>query len=501
LRRTLAPRIVASMDTARLLGRIEKLQAILEVAKALTAERQLDVLLDRIVASAARVADADRCTLFLVDVDRGELWSKVAQGTREIRVPLGSGLVGAVAATGQSINVADAHLDPRFNRSVDAATGYRTRSILSVPMRNTRQEIVGVLQALNRRDGPFTDEDEELLVALGGQAAAAIENAVLHGDIERLLEGLVRASVIAIESRDPTTAGHSERVAELTVSLARAVEAAPPPAHRGVHFAPDDLKQLRYAALLHDFGKVGVREHVLVKANKLQPGQLELVRSRFDLIRATLDAEALRARLEGRPARDVEARRAELDRFWECILGSNRPTVLPETASRELAEIASRTFQVAGSEVRPYLLPEEVTSLSIPKGSLSPAERHEIESHVTHTFRFLSRIPWTRALRRVPEIAHGHHERLDGSGYPRRVAGAEIPLEARMMSIADVYDALTASDRPYKRAVPAERALDILRAEARAGALDADILDVFVQAQVWRAGSRNQRAVDGGISS
>jgi response regulator RpfG family c-di-GMP phosphodiesterase len=275
-------------------------------------------------------------------------------------------------------------------------------------------------------------------------------------------------------------------VATLTVGLARAVEAAPPEPWRGVRFQPEDLRQLRYAALLHDFGKVGVREHVLVKANKLHPGQLELVAARFDLVRATLEGERLRARLEGRPAAEIEARRAELEAFWELVAACNRPTVLPEGSFARLGEVARRTFVDPSGTERPYLLPEEVAWLSIPKGSLSGEERREIESHVSHTFRFLSQIPWTRVLRRVPDIAHGHHEKLDGLGYPRGVPAQAIPVETRMMTIADIFDALTASDRPYKRAVPAERALEILAAESRAGALDPGLLGVFVEAGVWR---------------
>jgi len=475
------------MDPVQLERRIAKLQSILEVAKALTAERHLDALLEKIVAEAARVAEADRCSLFLVDRERGELWSKVAQGTSEIRVPLGAGIAGAVAATGTSVRVGDAYLDPRFNRAVDAATGYRTRNILCVPMVDTQGEVVGVVQALNRKDGAFTEEDEELLVALGGQAASAIENAVLHEEIERLFEGFVRASVVAIEARDPSTAGHSERVARLTVGLARALEASPPPSLAGVRFGPAELQQLRYAALLHDFGKVGVREHVLVKASKLHPAQLDLLAARFDLIRAQLENERLRARLEGRPEDGIEARRAELDGFWETVVACNRPTVLPEGSFERLAAIAARTFVDSRGAERPYLELSEVAWLSIPRGSLSEEERLEIESHVSHTFRFLSQIPWTRALRGVPDIAHGHHEKLDGKGYPRGVPAESIAVETRMMTIADIFDALTAADRPYKKAVPAETALEILRAEARAGKLDPALLEVFVGAGVWRA--------------
>ena len=322
--------------TAALERRLGKLQSILEVAKAMTIERNLDRLLALINDEAAKVCEADRCTIFLVDRERGELWSKVAHGAREIRIPLGTGIAGAVAARGEVVRIADAYADPRFNKDVDAGTGYRTHSILCAPMWNTKREIVGVLQALNRRDGDFSEEDAELLVALGGQAASAVENALLNEEIERLFEGFVRASVLAIEQRDPTTAGHSGRVATLTVGLAHAVEKAPPPEWHDTRFDAAAIQQLRYAALLHDFGKVGVREHVLVKADKLYPHELELIRARFDVIRAQIERDGLRDRLEGRDPAVADERLAELDRFWEIVVVANRPSVLPAEASATL---------------------------------------------------------------------------------------------------------------------------------------------------------------------
>jgi HD-GYP domain-containing protein (c-di-GMP phosphodiesterase class II) len=352
-------------------------------------------------------------------------------------------------------------------------------------MINTHGETVGVIQALNRRDGDFGDEDEELLQALAGPAASAIENALLHEEIERLFEGFVKASVTAIEARDPTTAGHSGRVATYTVGLARAVELAPPPAWRGVRFEAAALQQLRYAALLHDFGKVGVRENVLTKADKLHPHQLQLLEGRFELARAGLENERLRARLAGHGEVEVEERIAELDACLDVVQVANRPAVLAGAASSRLAGLAGRTFTDARGATRPLVTVEELLLLSIPRGSLSEAERIEIESHVTHTFNFLSQIPWTRALRRVPEIAYGHHEKLDGKGYPRAVAAPAIAVETRMMTIADIFDALTASDRPYKKALPVERALDILADEAKRGQVDGALLGVFVEAKPW----------------
>ncbi len=479
--------------------RVEKLTSILDVAKAMQAQRNIEHLLPLILTEASKVVHADRCSLFLLDRERNELWSKIAQGASgEIRFPVGTGIAGAVAQSGEVLNLPDAYADPRFNRSFDLSSGYRTQSILCVPMRDASGEIVGVIQALNSKEGPFDGEDEELLLALGGQAASAIENALLHEEINRLFEGFVSASVVAIESRDPTTAGHSGRVAALTVELAQCAEKLTTGPYANVRFNAKDLQEIRYASLLHDFGKVGVREHVLVKAEKLYPHELEMLRARFELARKDRELDswqrrfaAVRARGEKElPAIDAEesarlaAELKELDDAFEFVLTCNRPTVLAQGGFEKLTGLAQIAFKGGRGEARALLSPKEVEVLSIPRGSLSAAERKEIESHVTHTFRFLTQIPWTRALRRVPEIAYAHHEKLDGTGYPRAIPTTVIPVQSKMMAISDIYDALTASDRPYKKAVPHALALDILKKESQSGQLDPALYTVFVEADV-----------------
>ena len=488
----------------RLEKRLRKLTGILEVAQALVAERDLDRLLNLIVPSAASVVEADRCTLFLVDQQKGEIWSKVVQGVgmKEIRVPLGRGIAGAVAQTNEIVNIPDAYGDARFNREVDKLTGYRTHSILCVPMRSLDGEVVGVLQALNKKDGvPFDKDDEDLLMALGGQAAAAVNNTLLHQEIEQLFEGFVSASVVAIEARDPSTAGHSARVAAFSVGLADALPRAGAIGGRwrGQSLSFQERRELRYAALLHDFGKVGVRENVLVKANKLEPLELDGVRARFDTIVAAeeLAAEKQKVRLlqtlgreeaqaaVARVSAQLEIRRAEIANVFEFVLGCNTPTVLPEGTFDRLGLIAqSRYSSPLSGELKPFLTENEVVKLSVRKGSLTETERREIESHVSHTWRFLMQIPWTRALRRVPDIAYGHHEKLTGKGYPRALSEPQILLPTRMMTISDIYDALTAGDRPYKKAMTREKAFDILADEAKRGEIDADLFKVFVEADV-----------------
>lgn len=481
------------------LRRVDKLNAILEVAKAMAAQHNLDTLLPLIMHEAARVLEADRCSLFILDRQRGELWSRVAQGVKgEIRVPLGQGVVGAVAQSGELVNLVDAYEDPRFQRDWDLKNGYRTKSVLCVPMRDTHGEVVGVLQALNAVDGAFDGEDEELLLTLGGQAAQAIENVMLHEEISELFEGFVQASVMAIESRDPTTAGHSGRVASLTVELAKATEHVDSGPYRALRFTDEQMQEIRYASLLHDFGKIGVREPVLVKAEKLYPAELELLEQRFELARKDrqlasmarrVDAVRVRGDRELKAIEEEEDRRLaadlqELDGALEFLRQCNRPTVLAQGGFERLSAIGELGY--LDSHERPVQLisPAELQLLSIPKGSLSVVERREIESHVTHTFRFLSQIPWTRSLKRVPEIAYAHHEKLDGKGYPRAVSAEVIPVQSKMMAIADIYDALTAADRPYKKALPHQLALDILKKEADGGQVDAELFRIFVEAGI-----------------
>jgi hypothetical protein len=285
----------------------------------------------------------------------------------------------------------------------------------------------------------------------------------------------------------------------MTVGLAETVDRAAEGSYRLVRFTREELREIRYAGLLHDFGKVGVREQVLVKAKKLYPPDLALVRQRFAFIRRTAERDFERQRadyLERTGTHDYsaflrtlrrehEARLAELDRFMRLVAESNEPTLLPEGNFADLLRYAERTYEDLEQRSQPYLTDDEVRFLTIRKGSLDEQERLEIESHVSHTYRFLLQIPWTKELQAVPQIAYGHHEKLDGGGYPRRIQGDQIPIQTRMMTIADIFDALTAADRPYKRAVPVARALDIIAEEVRAGMLDGELFRLFAEARVF----------------
>jgi response regulator RpfG family c-di-GMP phosphodiesterase len=259
------------------------------------------------------------------------------------------------------------------------------------------------------------------------------------------------------------------------------------------------MREIRYASLLHDFGKVGVREEVLVKAKKLYPAQMELIKQRFGFVRRTLENEVLQSRIKYVLEKGREEYLASLDRFdaglkedvrhldeyLQAIIWANEPTVLPEGDFGQLLQIGNVTYTDPDGHKQPLLNQEELKLLSIRQGSLDDNERQQIEAHVLHTVSFLQAIPWTSELRNIPEIARAHHEKLNGKGYPYKLSAPEIPVQARMMTIADIFDALAAADRPYKKAVSVERALEILDLSVKDGELDPDLFTIFKDARIY----------------
>jgi HD-GYP domain-containing protein (c-di-GMP phosphodiesterase class II) len=521
----------ASLDAAAQHTRLEReLSELNAIGIQLSAERNLDVLLETILTKAREITGSDAGSLYLVeDGPDGTPRLRFALAQNDsVEIPFravtlalnGESVAGHVALTGTIVNLADAYEPPpgspfKINRWFDEHARYRTKSMLVVPMRTPQGEILGALQLINckpERRGPlrsageaeqhvrpFGDRHVRLAGSLASQAAVALANRRLYDSISQLFEGFVKASVTAIESRDPTTFGHSFRVADLTVGLAEAADRADGGVFRDVRFNTEDLRELRYAALLHDFGKVGVREHVLVKSKKLYPADLERIRHRIELLMSDLELAAARRKLDWLSRRgkdgftlqaakvdaDLAAAIGELNEALDVVLTVNEPTTQPQDFTSALLNITARSWEDHRGRRRTVLTPEEAGILAITKGSLTEAERREIQQHVVHTFQFLAQIPWTRELRRIPEIARSHHEKLDGSGYPFGFRGDQIPLQSRMMTIADIYDALTATDRPYKKAVRVEEALDTLRDEQRAGALDGPLLDLFIDARVF----------------
>jgi HD-GYP domain-containing protein (c-di-GMP phosphodiesterase class II) len=516
---------------AEIAARSKEITELTRIGVALSTERNYDVLLDLILTQARQITQSDGGSLYLVegrDTPAPKLRFKLTQGDTlqsagfvEFTMPLDhASQAGYVCSTGEPLVIDDVYFLPpdveySFNRSFDERNRYRSKSMLTVPMKNHRDEVIGALQLINRKRDPgvklgspelvaeqvipYSRRTVEIVSALAGQAAVSIENSLLYENIERLFEGFVTAAVTAIEQRDPTTFGHSGRVATMTVGLAEVVDRAGDGPYRHVNFSREQIKEIRYAGLLHDFGKVGVREQVLVKAKKLYPPDLSLIKSRYAFIKRSAEAGYHHRRAdylaERGPAGYEEflaqldtAHRAEmegLESFLKTVLTANEPSLLPEGSFEELLAIAEKTFADIEGHEQHLLSDDEVRYLTIRKGSLDEAERLEIESHVTHTYRFLLQIPWTKELSQIPLIAYGHHEKLNGSGYPRKVGASDIPIQTRMMTISDIFDALTAADRPYKRAVPLQRAIDIIASEVKDGMLDAELFRLFVDGKVF----------------
>jgi HD-GYP domain-containing protein (c-di-GMP phosphodiesterase class II) len=521
--------------------RVELIEELLAIGVALSSSRNLGELLDLILLKSREITCSDAGSVYLIDrpSDRPpNLVFKVAQNDsfpnlslQEFVIPITpQSLAGYVALTGQSLNLRDAYRLPpdvlyHFDPSFDQTFGYRTRSVLVLPMQNQQRETIGVLQLINRKIAPeasirldtvlevtqtYTDWEERIVRSLASQAAISIERNHLQESIESLFEGFIRASVQIIEARDPCTSGHSERVADLTVRLSEEVNSVTAGSLCPFYFSDRQIQEIRYAALLHDFGKVGVPETVLVKQKKLYPDQLDVIHHRFALARRGLELDCAQAKFRyllehpshvhsgtegtGCPHCDyylaqqdqvVQQQIEQLNQCWELLLEANEPRLMPEEPLARLQELLSHTYQDVDGEIKSLLSPEELEQLLVRQGSLNLQERLMIQAHVTHTYEFLRQIPWTKHLQNVPLFASGHHEKLDGSGYPQGLSKLDIPMQTQMMTIADIYDALTAHDRPYKRAVPVEKALHILRQEAAKSKINHDLVLLFEQRQVF----------------
>lgn len=394
-------------------------------------------------------------------------------------------------------------LADRHFAAQDSIVAQAIRSVMCAPL-IVGDEVLGLIQVDSSSDPrAFQEADLELLTGVCAETAVALKNFQLYSDIERLLDGFVRASVQAIEERDPVTAGHSFRVASYAERLATALDRAADPQLRRIAFTREQLREIRYAALLHDFGKVGVREHVLRKEKKLHHADMRLLEQRFRYARACLECQAYRTLAQrhldegwsaGAFRREKERMDAELaeeavrlDGFLATIRSANEPAVSRTRTLPDLRDIVHYGCHDPDGLPLALLDDQEVAALSIAKGCLTPDERRQIEEHVVDSYAFLVLIPWTRDLAGVPAIAHGHHEKLDGSGYPSGLAGAQISIQTRILTICDIYDALTAGDRPYKKAMPVEQALDLMHEECDAGHIDGRLFQAFVDARAWQA--------------
>ncbi|WP_025321784.1 HD domain-containing phosphohydrolase [Deferrisoma camini] len=480
-----------------------RLRRLIEVTTALSVERDLEVLLDRILACARELTGADAGTVYTREGDRlhprvihnDTLGLRLRAAQAEDRlgtVAVEPGNVSGYAALhGKTVHVADVYRSDEFDfqgpRRYDAQTGYRSRSMLVVPLTEPGGRVIGVLQLLNARQaetgqpGPFRDEDVELVEAFASGAAAALRNARLVEDLRATLEGLVRALGVAIDAKSRYTGNHVQRVAELNVGLAQAIHRCEKGPLAGVRFGEEELEEIRLAGWLHDIGKVTTPVYVMDKANRLQGffDRIEVIRERFRRVEAVLLERIRSGDDPAENARRLDAMRED----WAFVEAANRPgpPMGPEQ-ERRLKRIASEAYGVLGPEER-VLAPEELETLARSRGSLTPEEMEQMREHVVWTARMLGQIPFPPHLSRVPEIASAHHERLDGTGYPEGRTAEDLPMAARILAAVDVFEALTAADRPYKPPLPPERVVRILRQDAAQRKLDPDVVEVLLEWQ------------------
>ena len=500
----------------------QQIKKLNQIGIALSSEINLERLLELIVFEAREFTNADAGSLYILDqedtlyfhVSQNDTLSKrpgPSPGFKPYPLPLSAeSIAGYVAIEGEILNIDNVYDLPEsvpyeFNNDFDLRNNYVTRSMLVVPMKDREGQVLGVLQLINAKDETgnvvvFPKSVEDLVMSLASQAGVAIRNATLIADIKALFEALIRYSASAIDARSPHTAGHSRRVADYSKAIALAINGQSSGPFASVFFTPEQLEELSYSAWLHDMGKIGVPEQILDKHHRLTDEAMENIVNRFELIKALKLNRVQRGTVAGNPSTgeasasegkdgptdpEVEEVEREIEEDLGLIRKANQSGFLPEEDLVALQNIASKTYENLRGDTVPYLTEKEMEYLSVRKGNLTAEEYKRIQAHAEMTHNIVKNIPFTKPLKNVPLFSASHHELLDGSGYPQGLKGDDIPLQARILAVVDIFDALTAADRPYRRAIPAEKAGEILKAEAKGGRLDTHVVDLFLDKRLY----------------
>ena len=494
-----------------ILKRLETLNAI---GVALSSERDIGSLLERILEAARDFAHADGGTLYrledrqlIFEVLRNDTLGLVLGGKHgqpidiaplQLYAPDGSGndttVVAHAALSGKTVNIPDAYAAEGFDfsgtRAFDQSSGYRSQSFLTVPMKDHSGVVIGVLQLINakRADGSvraFSQADQQLVESLASQAAIALNNRQLIEQLETLFESLISLVNTAIDEKSPYTGAHCDRVPVLTMMLAEAAVRSQVGPLADFRMSEADRYELKIAGLLHDCGKITTPVHVVDKATKLETlfDRIALVDTRFEVLRRDAEIAHLKGELD---AQAYAQRLQQLDADRELVHRSNTGgEFMDDTQVQAIASLAKLTWRTQDGETRPFLSAEELENLTIRRGTLTHAEREIINHHIVVTIQMLEALPWPSHLLQVPEYAGGHHERMDGKGYPKGLTREQMSIQARVMGIADIFEALTARDRPYKLAKTVSESLRILGAMKRDGHVDPDLFDVFLRERVY----------------
>ncbi len=502
-----------------MLSRIEQLNRI---GIALSAEGDKNHLLQIILKSAQNLTNADGGTLYLLEDDK--LNFKILQnhslgielsddGVNKLPFPAihlydiqGTEKLKTVAAnaalTVKTINIPDIRDNTDFDfsgtQAYDARTGYQSKSFLTVPMCNHEDDVIGVLQLINSINPDsgaiqaFTDEDQQLVESLSSQAAVAITNQNLIQNLQYLIEKFIEVIAAAIDEKSPYTGDHCRRVPEIAMMLADAINETKDGPLADFQLDDKQLYELKIAALLHDCGKITTPVHVVDKATKLETifDRIHLLDSRFEILRRDIEIDLLKQQLKAAGAdyddSEARAKTQQLDEEFGFLKHANKGReFMPETDQERVRKISNRTWQTRHGEIRTLITEEEIENLTIAKGTLLEQERKIINHHIVSTINMLEALPFPKYLRDVPEIAGNHHERMDGKGYPRGLKRDEMSVQARLMGIADIFEALTAADRPYKKPMSLSQALNILSSMAKEGHIDPDLFQIFIQQKVY----------------
>jgi HD-GYP domain-containing protein (c-di-GMP phosphodiesterase class II) len=512
-------------STDNLLHRLKDLN---EIGIALSQQRDTNSLLETILEAAKRITNADAGTLYLheqeqrvlrFEILRNDTLNTAMGGTSGVPIsfypvqlynedgsPNHAMVVSHSTLSGETVNIPDAYMAKGFDfsgtKKFDAKTGYRSKSFLTVPMLNHEHEVIGVLQLINAQDRetgaivPFSSDDQQLLESLASQAAIALTNRHLIEQLEALFEAFIQLINSAIDDKSPYTGGHCARVPELTMMLAEAVNRTSHGPLKDFVMTDKDRRELKIAGLLHDCGKITTPVHVVDKATKLHTlfDRIQLVDTRFEVIKRDAEIALLREIAEAgddvqraetaRQRHAAQVAQLDLDREFlrHCNVGSE---AMSGEAQQRVRQIASYQWHDTDGNVRDFLSADEVENLTIRAGTLTAAEREIINHHIEVTIKMLESLPWPRHLKNVSEYAGGHHERMDGKGYPRGLTRDQMSVQARVMGIADIFEALTAKDRPYKKGKTLTESLTILGKMKLGGHIDPDLFDVFIREQVY----------------